>query len=305
MNSRFAVLVLCLSSIGWGLAWLPIKGLNNMGLDTPHIIIIAFTSAALALLPWTMKQRRAWLPALPMMLALGFLGGFANVAFQTAISEGDVIRVMILFYMLPIWSVLGGKIFLNEAIDKRRIAALFICVGGAFFILEAWNFSWTSFSGIDLLALGAGVGLASTNILFRFTASVPLASKIGFMFTGCVMLMLIPLLLFPHFIAANTDWLLTVPLPDNGAVPLAMAYGMIWIMLISFGSLWAVTQIEAGRSAVILVLELVAAVTSVVLITHSDLKSHELIGGIMVLIAALLEETRPEPKEKTHQPSKL
>lgn len=302
MNARFAVLVLCLSSIGWGLAWLPIKSLNSMGLDTPHIIIIAFTSAALALLPWIIKQRRAWLPVLPLMLALGFLGGFANVAFQTALSEGDVIRVMILFYMLPIWSVLGGKIFLNEAIDKRRIAALFICVGGAFFILEAWNFSWTSFSGIDLLALGSGIGLASTNILFRFTAKAPLASKIGFMFTGCVILMLIPLLLFPNFIATNTDWLLSAPLPNNGAVPLAMAYGMAWIMAISFGSLWAVTQIEAGRSAVILVLELVAAVTSVVLITHSDLKSHELIGGIMVLIAALLEGTRPESKEKTHQP---
>ena len=67
-----------------------------------------------------------------MMLAIGLAGGVANASFQTALAHGEVARVMILFYMLPIWSVLGGCIFLKEKFDLTRALALGACViGGA------------------------------------------------------------------------------------------------------------------------------------------------------------------------------
>lgn len=288
MNPRFAVIVLCFSSIGWGLTWLPIKGINQLGLSTPHLILIAFSASALALLPWVIKQRKRWISALPLMLSLAALGGFANAAFQTAIAEGHVIRVMILFYMLPIWSAIGGRIILKEKMDYRRALALCLCIGGAFFILEVWQFSFDQFTWIDLLALGSGMGLAASNILFRFTATIPIASKIGFMFMGCILLIGLSLPFLPAETHTNFQQL------DAKAIPYAMAYGLIWLLLITFGSQWAVTQIEASRSAVIIVLELVAAVISVVLLTSSVLTLNELFGSIMVLTAALLEGTRSE-----------
>lgn len=292
MNPRFAVIVLCFSSIGWGLTWLPIKGINQLGLSTPHLILIAFSAAALALLPWVVKQRQRWISELPLMLALAALGGFANVAFQTAIAEGHVIRVMILFYMLPIWSAIGGRIFLKEKIDYRRAIALCLCIGGAFFILEVWHFSFEQFTWVDLLALGSGMGLAASNILFRFTASIPIASKISFMSIGCIVLIGLSLPFLP--VETYTD----LQQLDVKAIPYAMAYGLVWLLLITFGSQWAVTQIEASRSAVILVLELVAAVISVVLLTSSELALNELFGSLMVLTAALLEGTRSNAEKE-------
>ena len=44
MNVRLPVIVLFMSSIGWGLTWLPIKALNDLGLDSMHLIFIAFLS---------------------------------------------------------------------------------------------------------------------------------------------------------------------------------------------------------------------------------------------------------------------
>ena len=49
---------------------------------------------------------------------------------------------------------------------------------------------------------------------------------------------------------------------------------------------------EAGRSAIILVMELVVAVVSVAVITGAELKMYEMIGGLMVISAALLESSR-------------
>jgi drug/metabolite transporter (DMT)-like permease len=85
-----------------------------------------------------------------------------------------------------------------------------------------------------------------------------------------------------------------VLLPTNDVIALSAAYGAIWLTLITFGTQWAVTQMEAGRSAVIIVVELVVAVVSSAIIIGSGLKLYEIIGGLMVLTAAVLEGYRAE-----------
>ncbi len=284
MNSRFAVIVLLFSSIGWGLTWLPIKALGEGGLNGLHLVFIICTSVSIVLMPWLIKQRALWLPILPFMLLVALFGGIANIAFQVSILHGDVIRVMILFYMLPIWSVLGGCLILGEVLDKRRVITLLLCVGGAFLILEAWKFSWLTFSWIDVLALLSGFALAANTIVFRFTMDAPFTSKIGFMFVGgCVLVSLI-LLFFPTGAA----------LPDKQLILGAMAYGLGWILLVSYGSMWGVTCLGAGRGSVLIVVELVVAVLSVLIITQIDLKFYEAIGCVMVIIAAILEGARED-----------
>ena len=282
MNTRIAVLVLFLSSAGWGLTWLPIKALSDMGLDGLHLVFIAFLSGALLLLPWLYKQRYHWKQKISFMLMIALAGGFANASFQTAIYHGDVIRVMILFYMLPVWSVIGGRIFLREKVDAVRVVAVLLCLSGAFIILDIGHTSWTGVSWIDLLAMGSGMGLAATNILFRFTQDIPVMSKVSAMFIGCTVLIGLSLMVFT---SANG-------LPENNAVAWAVAYGALWLTLITTGTQWAVTQMEAGRSAVIIVVELVVAVASTALIVTAGLKFYEIVGGLMVLSAAILEGSR-------------
>lgn len=284
MHSRIPVLVLIISSIGWGLTWLPIKALNDLGLDSMQLIFIAFTSGAILLLPWLYNQFALWKRQIGFMLLIALAGGFANASFQTAIFHGDVIRVMILFYMLPVWSVIGGHFILKEHIDHKRIIAVILCLAGASLILDIWHSAWQGISWIDFLAIGSGMGLAATNILFRFTQEIPVMSKVSAMFIGCSSLIGISLLLTPTL----------TPLPDNGAITLAMLYGSFWLTLISIGTQWAVTQMEAGRSSVIIVMELVAAVVSAALLTQADLGGYEIIGGFMVLTAALLEGSRDD-----------
>lgn len=287
MNTRLAVVVLFVSSIGWGFTWLPIKALNEMGLDNLHLIFITFLSGFIVLLPWLIKEFSEWRNNIGFMLMIALAGGFANTAFQSAIYYGDVIRVMILFYLLPVWSVLGGRVFLKEKIDRTRLWSVLICLSGAFVILDVWNLSWKGVSWIDLLAIGAGMGLAGSNILFRFSQGIPVMSKVSATFIGCTVIMGVFIL--------NASEIKTIP--GNKAVAIAVAYGAVWITLISIGTQWAVTKLEAGRSSIILVTELVVAVVSVAILSNAELKPHELIGGVMVVSAALLEGARSEIKE--------
>ncbi len=118
------MLVLFISSVGWGLTWLPLKYLNQQGMQGPALVFVAFAAAALALLPAFVRQKRCWQGQLHHLALIALFGGFASLSFQIALYQGEVIRVMILFYLLPVWSVLGGRLLLDERIDRLRVVTV-------------------------------------------------------------------------------------------------------------------------------------------------------------------------------------
>ena len=80
--------------------------------------------------------------------------------------------------------------------------------------------------------------------------------------------------------------------PAPGVLLLTMLYGVLWLMLITFGTQWGVTQLEAGRASIIIIMELVAAVVSASLLLGETLAPLELVGGLLVVTAVLVETAR-------------
>lgn len=283
INTRFVIVILFLSSLGWGLTWMPIKWMNDAGLNALLLVLIAFSSAGVMLTPLLFIQRKFWRQKKKYLLLVALFGGLANVSFQTAIYHGDVIRVMILFYLLPVWSVIGGKLFFHERIDLFRTVAVIAALSGAFLILGVDKNFLDDFSYLDLLAICSGLGLALNNLVFRATPDIPSASKISVMFLGCASMM------GGYLLAGDVS----LSLPDETALTgYAVLYGIGWITLITFGTQWSVTHLEAGRSSLIIVTELLVAVISAAIITETAMTMVEVLGGLLVLSAAVIEASR-------------
>ena len=281
------VVVLLFSSIGWGLTWLPLRYFERVGLDGPLMIFIAFSSAVLFLLPRFMWQIKSWKKDLHLLLMIAVFGGIANLSFQSALYYGDVVRVMILFYLLPIWSVLGGRIFLGETIDALRMVTLASAIGGGFLILGGVGIFTRPPDLIDMLAILSGFSFAMNNLVFRAAQSIPVISKVTAMFFGVTVFIGIFLI-----VDANP-----VDLPAPQTTALAVLYGVVWLSLITFGTQWGVTHLDAGRASIIIVMELVVAVISAVIILVQVLSGSEMMGAALVIVAALLEGVRQDQDE--------
>lgn len=281
------VIVLFISSCGWGLTWLPLRYFENVGLGGPLLIFIAFASAVVVLAPVFLRQRASWFRRLNLIGMIILFGGVANLSFQSALYYGEVVRVMILFYLLPIWSVLGGRIFLYERIDALRLVTLAAAISGGFLILGGPDIFNNPPNWIDLLAILSGFAFAMNNLVFRAAQSIPVISKVTAMFLGAALFVGI-------FLAFDTE---TVAMPSAPTSLLAALYGIAWLTLITFGTQWGVTHLEAGRAAIIMVMELVAAVISAVLILQQTLSLMEIAGAALVITAALLEGTRGDTDE--------
>src|SRR3954466_15991256 len=104
----YPVLVLLAASVAWGLTWIPLKYFGGFGLRGVNVTLVAHGSVGLLSLPWLACRASAWRSDWRGMLLLSMFGGLANLAFACAIVTGDVVRVMVLFYLLPAWGVLGG-----------------------------------------------------------------------------------------------------------------------------------------------------------------------------------------------------
>lgn len=288
MRAYLPVIVLFASSILWGLSWLPLKGINSMGIDGIALIFVAYAILTLILSPLLFKEFTQWKEHKKIMLLIALFGGGANLAFTYALINGEVIRVMVLFYLLPVWGVTGGRLFLNEEIDRWRYLGVFLAISGAFFILGGFDVLDAAPSWIDLIALASGFFFAMNNLLFRAAQSVPVSSKIGSMFVGCFTMAAIFLLAgieqFPFHVSENAWLMLSL-------------YALFWLLLANIGSQWSVTHMEAGRSSIIMIMELIAAVVSATLIANETMTGIEYMGGSLIMTAAFIEAFRTKDDE--------
>lgn len=290
-----AVLALILSSLLWGLSWFPLKLLHAQNLPGVAMIAISYGALGLASLPWAWRERAFLGAQRTSLLAIALLGGYANLAFSLALIYGEVVRVMVLFYLLPVWGVLGGWWFLRERLDWTRLSALVLAVAGALTILGDPQMLISQVSWVDWMAISSGLALAANNILFRFCQSLPLMSKVHAMAVGSCGMAAVPILVGLVAIPAVTPdlWLWVI------------LYGVTWQALAIGAGQWGVSHLEAGTSSVIIILELLIATFSAVWLGDETLDMAEVLGATLVVTAALLEATRrsassasPTPEDK-------
>jgi len=68
-----------------------------------------------------------------------------------------------------------------------------------------------------------------------------------------------------------------------------LGFAGIWMLIAMVVTAWWVSHLEAGRAAILLVFELVAAVVSAMWIAGERLDGTEWIGAVLIVGASLLE----------------
>lgn len=277
-SHRVPIFSLLAGATMWGLTWWPMRVLRDLGLSGAWLTILSSAAAALLLLPWALRQRQSWKPHHVALLVIMLCGGYANLAYNAAMIGGNPLRVMMLFYLAPIWALLGAQVFLGERIDATRVAAVAIAVAGALLILGGPELLQNPPALVDLLAISAGLAYAMNNLAYRGAESVPVVSKNLVMLVGAVVL------------AVPCLWLFPVPAgPAGGAWWACIAFGVLWLVPAVGLTQFGVAHMAAGRAAVLLTLELPIAAATGALFGGVDLTAMEWAGGLLILLAAIID----------------
>ncbi len=168
----FPVFSLLLSATLWGVIWYPLRLLEAAGLSGLWTTLASY-GAALLLGLLAVIARRSELRHQPLaLLILAVSAGWCNVAFILAVLEGTVVRVLLLFYLSPIWAVLLAWLFLGERLSRQASGVFALAIIGALVML--WDpvigLPWPSAPG-DWLAVSSGFAFAVSNVMTRQIAT--------------------------------------------------------------------------------------------------------------------------------------
>jgi drug/metabolite transporter (DMT)-like permease len=146
-----------------------------------------------------LHRRAGWLWA-----ALGLAAGWTNLAYVLAVLQGEVVRVLLLFYLSPLWTVLFSRFLLHEKLNRAGWAVMALAAGGALTMLWQPGDWPLPANRAEWLALSAGVMFAASNVISRHLDGVAEGAKSVSIWAGVAVLTVVGLALKPEldFMAA-------------------------------------------------------------------------------------------------------
>ena len=289
MPQALAALALVLNALIWGLSWWPFREMQLLGLHPLWATGVLY-AIALAVLLLCRPQALLACRHHPELLWLALAAGLTNVCFNWAVTLGDVVRVVLLFYLMPAWVVVLAWPLLGERPTPGALARLVLALAGVVVVLKTPEVPWPwPQLGTDWLALAGGMCFALTNILLRRFQRAPESTRMVAMLMGGSGMAFMAALLLGFVAAGLTDVGMTVsvqPPQDWAWLPWAVGTGLAFL-LANLGLQYGAARLRANVTSLIMLTEVVFATTSSVLQGASSLELRTLLGGALILTAAL------------------
>jgi drug/metabolite transporter (DMT)-like permease len=309
LRNAWPTLAIMMGASVWGMVWYPLRMLHALGVT--GTAASALTSGAGCL--FVLFVRRSALRTVRwhwLLPALALFAGITNLGFVWGAIHGQVMRVLLLFYLTPAWTAVFAHFILRDRLTRADAVLSLLSLAGAVTML------WSPELGLPLPAdlaewagLMGGMGFAMSNVLtVRISRTLPDMKpemRTAVIFGG----------------SAIVASLVTIfePMPTP---PTASQLGMVAFIVIGLGVVLAVNnmivqiglaRVPANRASIIMLFELVVTALSSWLFAGEVPGAREWAGGAIIVAACVLsawvhrprtlptEHEGPESKKKSRR----
>ncbi|VVE47371.1 EamA family transporter [Pandoraea aquatica] len=290
-------LAILIGSSVWGLAWFPYRVLAQWGVAAVPAQICTATVAIL-LLSLVYRRSLGTLRWSWLLVGVAFAGGTTNVAFVWGTTHGHVMRVLLLFYLTPVWTALFAHWLLGERVGLRGVGLIALALGGAGLMLWSPELGWPVPNNPGEWAGAiAGAAFALNNVLLRRVSQalpdVPAEMRSWTLYLGCVVggLLVLP------FDGGVQSGQAAVSALTSGAATAAVALALgctiaVTNVIVQFG----LARVPANQAALIMLFEIVVAAISSWWLASEGLGVREIAGGLCIVAAGVLSGILPDSR---------
>ena len=286
-QAGLATLALTFNAFTWGVSWWPFRWLQERGLHALWATVMIYAVAVVLIGVW---RPQAWghLWRTRSLWWIVLAAGATNAAFNTAVTIGDVVRVVLLFYVMPLWAVLLARVLLGERLTFLAAVRVVLALTGAAIVLwpsdgSAWP---VPTSTGEVLAVAGGFSFALNNVMLRREAHQPNSARALAMFAGGAGVSLLAALWLG--VAGTVPW---PPAPAPGWLAGLLGLAMVFLLsnlALQYGS----ARLPANATAVVMVSEVLFAAVSAVALGAGVVSWPLAVGGMLILSASLLAAWR-------------
>ena len=280
IKSWLPIFSLLFGAFVWGIIWYPYRLMANAGVSGIYSSFYVFILTIAIALPYffiTKKKVPIWSKDF-WLLAL--VAGYTNISYVLAVIDGEVVRVMLLFYLSPVWTIFLAHFMLNEDTQKRHYITVFISLIGAFIMFWEPGYLIHLDSKSDWLALSSGLGFAITNVMTRKHEHMTVNQKALAIWLGVIVVAMI-CIMFDKNAMPTLDFFR----PVDAAIMMVIALSLfLSTLLVQFG----VTQIKAVEASSFFLFEIVVAAISSYFLVGESIALKEWLGGILIIAGVIL-----------------
>ncbi|MFO1335098.1 MAG: DMT family transporter [Piscinibacter sp.] len=279
-------LALVVNAFVWGTSWWPFRQLEARGLHPLWATVLIYAVAVLVILALRPRALGQLLRT-PVLWILVLASGTTNAAFNWAVTLGDVVRVVLLFYLMPLWAVLLARLVLREPLTHHAAARVLLALAGAAVVLwPAGRSGWEALplprTLPDWLGVLGGFCFALNNVMLRREAHRPEEARALAMFVGGMAVAgTLALVLVGNGMASPP------PAPAPGWVAGVAAMALLFLagnLALQYGA----ARLPANVTSVVMLTEILFASISALALGGGHLDGQLLGGGALILAAALL-----------------
>jgi drug/metabolite transporter (DMT)-like permease len=277
---RTGVVLIALSAALFGSLAIYGKFAQRMGIPLTELLALRFGGAAVILwgLALLRRERLWWGRRSAGFVVMGLLYVGQAAAYFTSLQTIPAAVTSILLYLYPVVVMLMAAAFLGERLTVVRVLALLSAVAGVFTVVNPLHVGG-SIDSVGLLFGLATAGIYATYIL-----------------VGRALLRDVPAVVATAAIATTAGITLAVfgaaggqlrPL-DVGGWALALSMAVVATAIPATMFLAGLARVGATRAAIISTLEPATTVVLAALLLGEDLGPVRLVGGAMILAAAVI-----------------
>ncbi len=283
-----AVLALVFNAFTWGVSWWPFRQFEALGLHPLWLTALVYSLTVGVLLLARPAALREVLTQ-PTLWVLVLAAGATNACFNWAVTIGDVVRVVLLFYLMPLWVVLLARPLLGERIGARAAWRVALALAGAVVVLWPANNHFSAALGFaDGLAVLGGFSFALNNVMLRREASRSEPARALAMFGGGALVSLVLALALTAHAAVAAP-----PAPAIGWIS-AVAALAAWFLASNLALQYGAARLAANTTSVVMITEVVFASASALALGAGVLELRTAIGGGLIIAAAVLAAWQPD-----------
>ena len=300
MTPKTASFALLLGGAMWGLFWMPVRYLEQLGLEATWAGVFIYASTLLLLSPAIWTNRSNIIDNWRNLIWSGVFTGAAFGLWTISLFYTEVVRAILLFYLTPVWSTLLGLAFLKERLNLFRAFGVIFGLAGLVVVLSggtgehaipdaAGAGQWTFLQNFgDWLALIAGIAWAlGTMGLYRSDGITITAQLFAFMF-GSLVLSLISVVLLNSGRPPTMAPELVSTILGFALLTGFFVLPMIWL------TIWPATLLSPARVGLLLMTEVVVGLASAAVFSGERFGWRESLGAALIVGAAVLELSGPQ-----------
>ena len=271
-----------MNALVWGTAWWPFRFLQSNGLHSLWATVFIY-AVACALIAGFKREAFSQIVARPHLLWIALGSGITNATFNWGVTIGEVVRIVLLFYLMPIWSALLARWLLGEAITPLTIGRIALALAGAALVLSKAGAGFPLPSSLaDFLGIAGGASFALNNVLLRKYAADPAPARALAMFAGGMLL--------AGLLASTLTVIGSIAAPTHATASAWWGAALLaaWFIVGNLALQYGASRLAASTTAIIMLSEIIFASASAVWLGNEALSGRVLLGGALIMAAAAL-----------------